>query len=446
MTIDRDFLDTLHEQEWTSALANSPRCAPNGVVDDIRALYSDKVRIGDHDTVAFHRPLTPLFALPFLASRVVVFIPPLPRKKLEVLLGQTSFDLMVRLIADTRVIPVIGFPADYGASYCSYLTPVLHCPYVVSMPARGYALVHAMKREALFEAGARDPRLASMAGIDVVRNRWATEYPHERATQERLRSRVIQELVNNYIDLCIFGYDALADEILAVESPADRALLLLRLSELLTYPSLIGMDGRAHYCSPSAEDGSFGLRPEIERRVLSLPVVRLLFEGAGLQIDMLASDPDRYVEVLTQVASTQRLEEIARAYDRLSSQVLDASSLDHEGANEAAHDLLRRIGLINQEVVAAVPSIKKSADVLHTSLGIGAAVLGALSPAVVPYVREIGWEYAVLYGAVVGNLTYRLTRWDGLKRFVERHVARHRLSGAHAFSIWSLRSSLDGVR
>lgn len=432
-------LEELHAYEHEQGLRNAKACAPGDVVENIRALYQDRVYIGAA-APAFHRPGAPLHALPLLAQQTVVLVPPVSRDQLTKVLGGTPPELLFALPKD-RVIPVISWPRDYDTPECAYLEPLLRTN-PISMPVRGYALVHGMGRDELFARARADHRVTDLATLPVMQERWAAEFPHVRNDENALHERVVAELTNNYVDLSIFGYEGLLEEILEELDPLHRATRLLRTAELLTYPSLIGMDGQAQYRRVRPTDTV--AIPEIDPGILTAeyPVIQAILDGIDVNLAPLASNPEQYAIVLQHLYDRGVIAKIASIHQQLVTAIAAAREPADAEANNEALRLINELTLAKGEIADRAKLVPTDAQV-KMYVGAGIAMLGPLASAIAALLTEIGFQHLLLLTTISVTAGAAAKEAEGFRNWIRDRIAQSVFEQRWSFDLWQIRDTLS---
>jgi hypothetical protein len=438
-----DFLLGFEAEESRRASERVSRTVSDGVVTNIRALYDDRIYIPDGCTPAFHRNGTPLYALPFIARRIVAFFSPKKQAAVEHDL-RTPWPVALELARAGILFPIVAWPKDYGSEETAYLRPLFDSTVrtTVSMPVRGYKMVDLMGANRFFEQARRDSRLSELATLPQLKEKWATQFPTAAFSDDRLKSRVLTELHNNFVDLCIYGYEEVAMAAIEEPDPTIRAQTLLQSSELLTYPSLIGLDGRAQYRMNTRKANDF-LVPEIEPRFVNLPVVQAILDGIDLNLVDLVQTPSRYIQAVQRVHEAGIVEEIERLHDRLVELIGEASDVEDDRLNAAAKDLTDQLCVAKQEVESVAKTIGDKTAHYHKMAAIGVGTGGALATLFMKQMGQVGLEFAAMGAAAsAGSAAYVQHKTPRLHDFLRTKVARRTLQKAFAFDLWSIRSRL----
>lgn len=254
----------------------APRAMNGDHVENAELIYQDRKlskRLG------FHRSGAPLSALLFLYEQVVVYVPPAAKQTLRARFNM-PWSTFVKLAQRRCVVPIVGHPIHYhGHKHFEALFDT----NPVSVWARGDEL-------ALEYAGGRDywakVEKDHPAGTLAIDPLLTAKYRRVFAGMDEahLAARVEHEVKTNFVDLCIYGYEPLATALLSPEAGTAGSRKLVELSELITYPSLMGMGGAPNYGLGSANAARMvsdapRLRP-LPRRVG--PEAAVLVEGLAL--------------------------------------------------------------------------------------------------------------------------------------------------------------------
>lgn len=439
-----DLLLAFEANEQRRAAERVGRAVVDGVVTNIRALYDDRVHLPSDWVPAFHRNGTPLSALPFLARRVVAFISPKKRESVEHDL-RTPWPIALELARAGILIPIVAWPRDYSTPETEYLRPLFDgtIKTTISMPARGYKMVEVMGANKHFDAARRDVRISELAALPLLRSKWSSQFPVSTASEDLLGERVLVELHNNYVDLCIFGYEDLAHAALDEPDPVNRAAALLQSSELLTYPSLIGLDGRPHYRARS--DGvSAHLFPELLPEHVSLPIMEAILHGVDLDLAGLLTSPDKYLQAVQRVHEAGVVGEIESLHSRLFDSIDEHTDLDDSSLNATARDLMDSISVAKQELAAVAPTISSNATKSYhklAALGIGGS--GLLASVFAKQFGQAHLEFAVVgASATAVAAAYVKERIPYVREFLVKRAAHRALHKPLAFDLWRIRSRL----
>jgi hypothetical protein len=84
-----------------------------------------------------------------------------------------------------------------------------------------------------------------MVGASWIRKKFKKQFPN--VSEPSLTERIEIELITNFVDLCIYGWEPIAMDLARDPNRDYAARRILELSELLTYPTLMGMGGTPNY-------------------------------------------------------------------------------------------------------------------------------------------------------------------------------------------------------
>lgn len=277
-------LERYEETERRYVRINGAAAVSDGYVVNAPVIYADRLL---PSRLAFHRSNAPLAALLLLYEQTVVYLPPAPKEVLEARLG-IAWDDFIGLVDARCIQPIIGHPTHYTRR------PYFDEVFAFRPPsvwARGDELARRFANaDEYWEEAPHVLPLDNLCRADWVRARFRKQFPH--LSRESFLDRVKTEIVTNYVDLCIYGYGPLAKYLANLPDPAWAAKRLLEASELITYPTLMGLGGTANYglrsdsAARSAELGEFVL-PGL--RELG-PEAHILVDGLGLNVPELTVD------------------------------------------------------------------------------------------------------------------------------------------------------------
>lgn len=316
--------------------------APNGYVSSIEPIYSDKQL---PNRVGFHRAGSPLSALLLLYEATVVYVPPAPMSALERRLGMTWNDF-IEIANRGHIRPIVGHPIHYARRGHFDQLFEIRPP---SVWARGDELAHqfADASEHWDRARALVPA-QRMASTPSMRAKYKRHFPGLR--QAQLEARIAEEIWTNYVDLCIYGYQPLADLMGTLSDLEHGAMRIMQLSELLTYPSLVGMGGIPNYGVADA-----GTVEAVREELLLRGPVRMRQFGPELEIltsGIQLSVPDQISpEMLGDFHDDNMARHMWRALAALETRVVDDVddlgdvAVVAEKASEAVKEGLRQVSL-----------------------------------------------------------------------------------------------------
>lgn len=281
-------LEEYEERERIYVRTIGDKAVRNGTVVDAARIYQDKKVAG---RVGFRRAGAPLKALLLLYPTTVVYVPPTSQDRIERQFGM-GWSTFLELAEAGSVTPIIGHPTHYQRKAffndLFYLNPA-------SVWARGDELAHHFAGAAEYwNIAMAEVPAEEMATLGWVRAKFRNHFPN--VSSQALIERAATEIRTNFVDLCIFGFEPLARNYAALSDLSWGARRILEVSELLTYPSLLGMGGVPSYginndrAIAAASDLLLWLQAP-ERRTLRSEAM-LLVEGLSLRVpeDLASSD------------------------------------------------------------------------------------------------------------------------------------------------------------
>jgi hypothetical protein len=237
--MNREELEDYERKERQIASSNGRLAVDHGYVTNVRPIFDD-LRLPD--SFGVQRRHAPLQILAWLYPTTIVYLPPMTERLLEARLGMHVEDF-IELYDKGVARALIGHPVEY--SNLKHFDPILR-RRPPSVWARGDELAHRFAKAADYWKDARRLLpLSRICKLKWVRSKWKRHYPH--LSGRALTNQIEIEVCTNYVDLCIFGWEPLAQFILEVPNPSWVAKRLLELNETITYPQLLGIGGTFNY-------------------------------------------------------------------------------------------------------------------------------------------------------------------------------------------------------
>lgn len=317
-----DWFRDYERRERQATHQYASRAMKGDYVGNAQVIYQDrKLR----KRLGFHRSGAPLSALLFLYE----YVPPAAKQTLR-----DRFDMpwsaFVALAERRCIVPIIGHPIHYhGQKHFEALFDTSP----VSVWARGdeLALEYAGGREYWAKVDYDHPA-GTLAVDPLLEAKYRRHFPG--MDEKRLAERIEQEVKTNFVDLCIYGFEPLASSLLSPEAGSGGTRKLMELSELITYPSLMGMGGAPNFGLSSANAARLAadaprLRPA-PRRVG--PEAAVLVNGLELAAPSHV-DPDLVIDFHKDSMSST----LWRALDALEDRLDVAPSGEDDLAARAEH-------------------------------------------------------------------------------------------------------------
>jgi hypothetical protein len=427
-----DDLLAYEERERAFVRANGDRAVTNGFVTDTRCIYSDRRLPG---SLAFHRSGAPLAALLLLYEKTVVYIPPTTRDKIEARIGFPWSDLLT-LVDRGCIQPIIGHPAHYARKpffddLLSFDPP--------SVWARGDELARRFANAD--EYWAMTPSvlpLPQMCAVKWVRAKFRRHFPS--LSEKSLSERIATELCTNFVDLCIYGYEPLARDIAGLSDHDWSARRILEISELLTYPTLMGLGGTANYglASSAAIDEAISAGQLSTTDVREIPPeAQILLDGLSINVPS-----NLNADLVVQFHHDGMAKPLWHALEELETQVaasagesgsLVDSAVVAERLMNATMRELRGVGFRRQ-----IGQSQRQLPWVDLTVKVGAAALLTVATH-----APIGsdWMTDALAGAQFAGTLYALKFADRITARVERRVSEAitaRTSSRLATQLWWL--------
>lgn len=427
-------LEAYEDSEREYVRSVGAKAAPNGYVSEGSRIYSDQ---GLPKRLGFHRHGAPLNALVFLYESTVVYVPPTTKHRIEMRLGM-DWDDFVSLSHSRQVQPVIGHPSHYARR------PHFDALFEVRPPsvwARGDELAHSFAGARDYWAKAMtDVPAEAMAKVPWLRNKFQRHFPSLRGVA--LEERIAVEIRTNYVDLCIYGFEPLAQELASALDLSWSARRILEISELITYPTLMGMGGMPNYGLEDAtaiECASQGFLLTGSTRTRTLgPELSILTTGLNLTV------PDHVsahtVEQFHGDGMSDRLwKALAALETRVAQSVQDPDDLSE--VSETAATIVRESLTEIADAPSRLDRRRYSGRVHHATdftvkMGSAAALTVATHS-----VLGLDWGQSLLGGAGLAQTLWSLAGFQGSLAETDRKVGdmlARRRAGELATQLWWL--------
>ncbi|TCO41039.1 hypothetical protein EV646_116130 [Kribbella antiqua] len=408
----------------------------DGVVTDARRLYKD---VHLPERVGFARSGSPLTALLLLYEATVVYFPPAGKADLERRFGAEWNDLL-ELVELGSIKPIIGHPTHYARKghfddLFSFRPP--------SVWARGDELARRFAdADSYWDQARAVLPISEMLQLAWVRRKFRKHFPS--LSQKKLSERIEIELITNFVDLCIYGWSPLAHRLAGLPNVSHGARRILELSEILTYPTLIGMGGTPNYglktmtAIQSAVDEPVLLGLDRSERRLVDESARLLVDGLDLSFP---SSLD--LSLVAQFHEDGMSRRLWRAMEALESEVSAAEIMVTDGlvdraviAEEILTGTLREVQGPGLRAARARTS-RRSRAWTDFTIKIGSAA--ALSTASAVLGQD--WLTALASGAAGVTVLWPTKVFDRSIDKVEKEIidaVTERRAGAFATQLWWL--------
>lgn len=279
----RDLL-IYHEEQLDKVRQNREALAKQGYVKGYKDIYPDVYeRIHKHKGVAYIRGTVSVKLMAILYDTVIVYIPPLSKKQLEVRFYLKDWEELVILCQHGIVIPIIGKAENYTASHFDDLFNRLpDKPY--SLWARGLGLLDAFGMSNTLEIAKEVMPVEAIVNDKTIFKKWAKQYNNR--NEKFVKSKIIDDIAVQYADLCIFGCKKEAESLLSL-SPCEIYNNLQLLNEIRTYPVLFGLESQANFeNSKLAAVSTMPIRPQYYiPQALPENELEILYRGIGIDID-----------------------------------------------------------------------------------------------------------------------------------------------------------------
>jgi hypothetical protein len=413
--MNQDDLASYEQRERAYVRQHGRRAVVDGFVDDATKIYVD-LDLSSH--LGFHRGGAPLSALLLLYEQTVVYVPPSSRQSIEYRMGM-SWDHILMLIERGSIQPIIGHPLHYaGKGYFDDLM-TFHPP---SIWARGDELARRFAHGDEYWALARRiVPIDEMCAQPWIRAKWRRHFP--RVSAENLAERIRTEIYTNFVDLCIYGYEPIACDLVALADRGWAARRILELSELLTYPTLMGLGGTANYGLSAAS----AIEAALQRGYIGSPDIRFLGPEVDILLNGLAIkvptdlDPD----LVVQFHQDGMASKLWRSLEELELLVAEEVAPPEDELVESAVTAQRAVETTMREIRSVgYGAMRSKAERIvrpwtDMTLKIGsAAALAAATHA--PLGND--WMSAGIAGASGSSLLAVLKKFDDVTAAVERRV------------------------
>lgn len=273
-----------HEEQLDKVRQNREVLTRQGYVKGYKDVYPDVYeRIHKHKGVAYIRGTVSVKLMAILYDTVIVYIPPLSKKQLEVRFYLEEWEELIILCQHGIVIPIIGKAENYTASHFDDLFNRLpDKPY--SLWARGLGLLDAFGMSNTLEIAKEVMPVEAIANDKTIFKKWAKKY--NKRNEKFVKSKIIDDIAVQYADLCIFGCKNEAESLLSL-SPYEIYNNLQLLNEIRTYPVLFGLESQANFeNSKLAAVSTMPIRPQYYiPQALPENELEILYRGIGIDID-----------------------------------------------------------------------------------------------------------------------------------------------------------------
>lgn len=386
---------------------------------------------------AFHRSGSPLSALLLLYQQTVVYIPPASKKLIESRLG-LKWDDLLELAERGCLQPVIGHPTHYAKK--GHFDELLELG-PPSVWARGDELARGFAgADEYWDIARALLPLEAMVQVPWLRQKYAAHFP--RLGAQDLSERIEIELCTNFVDLCIYGYEPLARDLGALPDHDWSTRRILEVSELLTYPTLMGMGGTPNYGLSTdgavrvAERHQYLGRVQYRELGVEAPI---LLEGLSISVpdqmgpsDVVQFHKDGMADHLWKALSALEHEVVVAQKESMGG-LLDAAAT----AQEIVQQTLREVrGVVyGSERSRIHQSILPQVDL---TMKVGSAValtLAAHGP------LGLDWTSAILGGTGAAGTLWAIKKFDSATARVEESLAERiasRGSSRLASQLWWL--------
>lgn len=276
-----------HEEQLDKIKQNRENLTKQGYVKGYKDVYPDVYeRIHKHKGVAYIRGTVSIKLMAILYDTVIVYIPPLSKRQLEVRFYLKDWEELIVLCQHGIVIPIIGKAENYIASHFDDLFNKLpEKPY--SLWARGLGLLDVFGMSDTLEIAKEVMPVDAIANDKTIFKKWAKKYNNR--NEKFVKSKIVDDIAVQYADLCIFGCRSEAESLLSL-SPYELYNNLQLLNEIRTYPVLFGLESQANFeNSKLAALSTMPIRPQYYiPQALPENELEILYRGIGIDIDDLS--------------------------------------------------------------------------------------------------------------------------------------------------------------
>lgn len=273
-----------HEEQMDKVKQNRETLTKQGYVKGYRDVYPDVYeRIHSQKGVAYIRGNVAVKLMTILYDTVIVYIPPLSKKQLEMRFYLNNWNELIVLCQHGIVIPIIGKAENYTAEHFDDLFNSLPVkPY--SLWARGIGLLDVFGMSNTLEIAKEVMPVNAIASDDTIYKKWAKRYNNR--NEEFIKSKIIDDVAVQYADLCIFGCKSEAESLLSLK-PCELYKNLSLLNEVRTYPILFGFESQANFDRGKlATMSTLPLKPQFFiPQSLPEDELEILYRGIGIDVD-----------------------------------------------------------------------------------------------------------------------------------------------------------------
>lgn len=425
-------LQLYEESERETARLYGPAAVSNGFIADGPLIYTDKLV---SSRLAFHRQGAPLKALLLLYEQTVVYIPPADKSELEQRFGISWSDLL-KLSERECIIPVIGHPTHYSDKV--HFDSMLKLK-PASVWARGDEIAHRFADGAEYWSIAkRIVPYADMSQTDWLQKRFQRHFP-SLSSDSRL-DRIQTELLTNFVDLCIHGYEPLATELVTLPDPGYAAKRLLEVSEILTYPSLMGLGGTPNYGLNSEIAVAEARGAEYLHRGRELgPEAELLLRGLSIGFPRLMS-PELIMQFHRDGMSTWLWQALAKLEHQVALKTESHSTELTDAATHAQEILAEALREVRGAGYSSLRS--RSHDLARSTVGL-TIKLGESSALATAAWGPLGhdWMNLALAGVQFSSVLLAAKKFESATNLAERRIAdliANRKTSPLASQLWWL--------
>lgn len=273
-----------HEKQMDMIKQNQATLNAQGYVKGYRDVYPDIYeRVHSQKGVAYVRGNVSIKLMAILYDTVIVYIPPLSQKQLELRFYLKDWNELIALCQHGIVIPIIGRAEQYTASHFDDLFNKLPSgPY--SLWARGLGLLDIFGMSNTLEIAKDVMPIDAIANDASVFKKWKKKYRNR--NEDFIKNRIKDDVAVQYADLCIFGCKNEIESYLALP-PSEFYQKLSLLNEIRTYPVLFGLESQANFDhSKLAGISTMPIRPQFYiPQALPENELEVLYRGIGVDVD-----------------------------------------------------------------------------------------------------------------------------------------------------------------